>query len=119
MKSKLIFKPTGNKFLQNKNIPEKAGIYLFFSRQGLIYVGQAGNVRLRVAQHMGNSGLTYPMVDSDEVFRVKVILTNKDLIEYEKKLITKYKPKYNLYPFYKRNIFNVEEALLNYQEVDW
>jgi excinuclease UvrABC nuclease subunit len=36
-------------------IPRKPGIYIFRDATGYLYIGEAGNLRLRVAQHLDHS----------------------------------------------------------------
>lgn len=92
-----IYSIRGNKTIQNLEIPETSGVYLFFSKEELLYIGKATNLRQRIGQHMGTSAFHLEQFNQDDAWRVMVILTDDrfDAERLEKTLISLMSPKHN------------------------
>ena len=82
-----------------KNIPESPGVYKFFSKKELIYIGKAKNLKKRTSSYFGNSlkdrktNQIRRLTDHIEVF-----ITNNEVeaLLLEQNLIKENKPKFNI-----------------------
>jgi excinuclease ABC subunit C len=83
-----------------KNIPNKPGIYLFYSKNGLVYVGKATELKKRVKTYFKISQKTQRPIEMmmHEVKDIKYKVTDSVLeaILLEGDYIKKYRPKYNI-----------------------
>lgn len=106
--SSRMYVARGKKTIQNPQIPETSGVYLFWSSYELLYIGKAKNLRMRIAQHLGNSPFKLDMINPDEIRKVSVIFT-KDIYDaeiLETQLIQLIPTKWNKKPFYKSDWYN-------------
>ena len=82
-----------------KNIPELPGVYKFFSKKELIYIGKAKNLKKRTSSYFGNSlkdrktNQIRRLTDHIEVF-----ITNNEVeaLLLEQNLIKENKPRFNI-----------------------
>jgi len=82
-----------------KNIPESPGVYKFFSKKELIYIGKAKNLKKRTSSYFGKSlkdrktNQIRRLTDHIEVF-----ITNNEVeaLLLEQNLIKENKPKFNI-----------------------
>ena len=82
-----------------KNIPESPGVYKFFSKKELIYIGKAKNLKKRTSSYFGNSlkdrktNQIRRLTDHIEIF-----ITNNEVeaLLLEQNLIKENKPKFNI-----------------------
>lgn len=82
-----------------KKIPESPGVYKFFSKKELIYIGKAKNLKKRTSSYFGNSlkdrktNQIKRLTDHIEVF-----ITNNEVeaLLLEQNLIKESKPKFNI-----------------------
>ena len=82
-----------------KNIPESPGVYKFFSKKELIYIGKAKNLKKRTSSYFGNSlkdrktNQIRRLTDHIEVF-----ITNNEVeaLLLEQNLIKENKPRFNI-----------------------
>ena len=82
-----------------KTLPEKPGIYQFFSKDGkVIYVGKAKNLKNRVSSYFGNEKYGKVKVLVGKIADIKhiVVDTELDALLLENNLIKKYQPRYNV-----------------------
>ncbi len=92
------------------NIPENPGVYFFFnSKNQIIYIGKAKNLKNRVRQYFRQNDSRYliPLL-VEETVKIDFIITRNEetALILENEQIKKYKPKYNIdlkddktYPF--------------------
>lgn len=93
-----------------EKIPRDPGVYIFRDKEGFLYIGEAGNLRLRVTQHLDHSdrkalarylwgnGVEYLTVDLhifDPHSAAKKVEARR---AYESDLIASRRPKFNLRP---------------------
>ena len=82
-----------------KNIPESPGVYKFFSKKELIYIGKAKNLKKRTSSYFGKSlkdrktNQIRRLTDHIEVF-----ITNNEVeaLLLEQNLIKENKPRFNI-----------------------
>ena len=82
-----------------KNIPESPGVYKFFSKKEIIYIGKAKNLKKRTSSYFGNSlkdrktNQIRRLTDHIEVF-----ITNNEVeaLLLEQNLIKENKPRFNI-----------------------
>jgi len=83
-----------------KNLPDKPGIYLFYNKKGLVYVGKASSIKNRVKSYFSKSKKNLRPIEQMiyEVVNIKYIVADSILeaIILEGEYIKKYKPKYNI-----------------------
>ena len=104
----ILYRPKGIKTVQNPKIPPTAGVYFLWSERELLYIGKSKNVRMRIAQHLGNAFITFRMVNPDEVKKVSVMFTKDefDAERIEKQLLEIIPTKWNGSPFYEQDWYN-------------
>lgn len=79
-------------------IPNKTGIYKFFSEQGdLIYIGKSIHIKKRVEQHLKNTKTNKALEMRERIAGIKHELTGSELIALllESEEIKKHQPVYN------------------------
>ena len=86
--------------IQLKTLPQVAGVYQFFdSKENIIYVGKAKNIKKRVASYF-NKNLenhkTKVLVKKIKRIENIVVESEMDALLLENNLIKKYKPRYNI-----------------------
>jgi excinuclease ABC subunit C len=83
-----------------KTIPEKPGIYKYFSKEGkIIYVGKAKNLKKRVHSYFQKTfenNKTAVLVKQITKIEYLVVDTELDALLLENNLIKQYRPKYNI-----------------------
>ena len=83
-----------------KTIPEKPGIYKYFSKDGkIIYVGKAKNLKKRVHSYFQKTfenNKTAVLVKQITKIEYLVVDTELDALLLENNLIKQYRPKYNI-----------------------
>ena len=82
-----------------KSLPTKPGIYLFYHKKELIYVGKATNLKTRVKSYFQGQKTPRPIESFiDEVTNIKWNVTDNVLeaIILEANFIKKHEPKYNI-----------------------
>ncbi len=82
-----------------QTLPEEPGVYQFYdSKEELIYVGKAKNIKKRVASYFikKHSGKTLVMRNRVSSIRHIVVNTESDALLLENNLIKKYQPRYNV-----------------------
>ena len=82
-----------------KNIPESPGVYKFFSKKELIYIGKAKNLKKRTSSYFGNS---FKDRKTNQIRRltdhIEVFITNNEVeaLLLEQNLIKENKPRFNI-----------------------
>jgi len=82
-----------------KNLPDTPGIYLFYNKEKLLYVGKATSLKSRVRSYFSNSKNVRPIeLLIEEVNKIDWVSTDSaiEAAILEAKYIKKFKPKYNL-----------------------
>lgn len=84
-----------------KNIPQKPGVYRFYSKEFVvIYVGKAKNLKSRVSSYFndlaGHNRKTIKMVSEIDQIEFTIVNTEFDALLLENSLIKEYQPKYNI-----------------------
>ena len=82
-----------------KNIPESPGVYKFFSKKELIYIGKAKNLFNRVKSYTNLNNHTYrikKMISETRSMEITITSTEAEALLLEANLIKKNKPKYNI-----------------------
>ena len=86
--------------IQIKTLPQVAGVYQFFdSKENIIYVGKAKNLKKRVASYFNKNLENHKTkVLVKKIKRVEniVVESEMDALLLENNLIKKYKPRYNI-----------------------
>ena len=86
--------------IQLKTLPQVAGVYQFFdSKEKIIYVGKAKNLKKRVASYFNKNLENHKTkVLVEKIKRVEniVVESEMDALLLENNLIKKYKPRYNI-----------------------
>ena len=84
----------------SKTLPKSAGVYQFFdSKDNIIYIGKAKNLKKRVASYFSkqsHTGKTRKLISSIYLIKYIVVQTESDALLLENNLIKKHKPKYNI-----------------------
>lgn len=87
------------KYISN-NLPNTPGVYQFFdSKNNIIYIGKAKNLKKRVNSYFSNknhTGKTNKLVNKISYIKHILVKTESDAFLLENNLIKKYKPKYNI-----------------------
>ena len=87
------------KYISN-NLPNTPGVYQFFdSKDNIIYIGKAKNLKKRVNSYFSNknhTGKTNKLVNKISYIKHILVKTESDAFLLENNLIKKYKPKYNI-----------------------
>ena len=117
-----FYEPKGINELQNKDIPNSPGVYFFWSKNELLYIGNSYDLRRRIAAHFSEGFPYLPMVNPKLIWKVSIILVkNKDDAKrIERQLIDLIPTKFNKNPFYKSMINskdNIDEALESYEKL--
>ncbi len=102
---------------QAKNLPEKPGVYLFKSKEDILYIGKAGNLRSRVmsyfyndnskVQQLLNQSSKIDHIVSDSVLEALMLETN---------LIKKHWPFFNVKGKDNKSFAYIAIPKLNYQD---
>jgi len=84
-----------------KSLPDKPGIYQFFSETGeILYVGKAKSLKKRVSSYFQKNkhenGKTYVLVRKTVDIQTIVVNSELDALLLENNLIKKYQPRYNI-----------------------
>ena len=85
--------------MKMNSLPTKPGIYLFYHKKELIYVGKATNLKSRVRSYFSGQKTPRPIEEFiNEVTNIKWKITENALeaIILEANYIKKYEPKYNV-----------------------
>ena len=84
----------------SNNLPNTPGVYQFFdSKNNIIYIGKAKNLKKRVNSYFSNknhTGKTNKLVNNISYIKHILVKTESDAFLLENNLIKKYKPKYNI-----------------------
>jgi len=84
----------------SNNLPNTPGVYQFFdSKNNIIYIGKAKNLKKRVKSYFSNknhTGKTNKLVNNISYIKHILVKTESDAFLLENNLIKKYKPKYNI-----------------------
>lgn len=98
----ILKKPSLPPLLQNRdvnNLPEKAGVYMFFGKGEIpLYIGKSINIKDRVLSHFINDTDSSTELEiSQQVERIETILTGGELsaLILESEMIKKMQPIYN------------------------
>ncbi len=65
------------------NLPETSGVYFLFSKNELLYIGKAKNLKKRINQHFGNGYLQRHIVNPEEINKIMIRIT-KDEFDAER-----------------------------------
>ncbi|WP_180827319.1 nucleotide excision repair endonuclease [Bacillus sp. UMB0728] len=89
-------------------IPEKLGIYYFYSKdKELLYIGKSNNLRTRIQNHVRGKTNTAEYSNEFKYIRYSLTGTELDTDIYETYLISTMNPKYNIGKRYKNEKENV------------
>ena len=82
----------------NKHIPEKTGIYLFKSKNNILYIGKAKNLKKRIGQYFQKNDNSMINDLLNQSADIEVIITDdeKDALHLEYNLIQNYQPPFNI-----------------------
>jgi excinuclease ABC subunit C len=102
------------KFIKNKNfdeLPKTSGVYLFYGKNELLYIGKAINIKNRVKNHFQQPSYRDDLF-IDLVNKIGCIETNSEIeaLILEANLIKKRQPKYNIMWRDGKNYFYVAVA---------
>jgi len=80
-----------------ENLPKTSGVYFFYEKKQLIYIGKAVNIKSRVKNHFNQPSYRDNLF-IDKVSRIGYIETKSEIeaLILEANLIKKYQPKYNV-----------------------
>lgn len=85
---------------QLQNIPNDAGVYQYFDKEGkILYVGKAKNLKKRVSsyfQKQDQNGKTKVLVRKIAAIQTIVVASEMDALLLENSLIKKHQPRYNV-----------------------
>ena len=85
---------------QLQNIPNDAGVYQYFDKEGkILYVGKAKNLKKRVSsyfQKQDQNGKTKVLVRKIATIQTIVVASEMDALLLENSLIKKHQPRYNV-----------------------
>lgn len=92
--------PSENIQNQLQNIPNDAGVYQYFDKEGkILYVGKAKNLKKRVSsyfQKQDQNGKTKVLVRKIADIQTIVVASEMDALLLENSLIKKHQPRYNV-----------------------
>ena len=92
--------PSENIQNQLQNIPNDAGVYQYFDKEGkILYVGKAKNLKKRVSsyfQKQDQNGKTKVLVRKIADIQTIVVTSEMDALLLENSLIKKHQPRYNV-----------------------
>jgi len=96
-----IHNTTREKLLEDvKNLPNNPGVYQYFnSKDEIIYIGKAKNLRKRVASYFTKKqefSKTYMLMKNIAYLKYIVVKTEADALLLENNLIKQFQPRYNL-----------------------
>ena len=84
----------------SKNLPSNPGVYQFLdSKNKIIYIGKAKNLKKRVSSYFsnqGHTGKTAKLISNISFIKHIIVKTESDALLLENNLIKKHKPKYNI-----------------------
>jgi len=84
----------------SNNLPTTPGVYQFFdSKNKVIYIGKAKNLKKRVASYFStqsHTGKTNKLISNISSIKHILVKTESDALLLENNLIKKHKPKYNI-----------------------
>ena len=84
----------------SNNLPSNPGVYQFFdSKNNIIYIGKAKNLKKRVNSYFSrqsHTGKTNKLISNISSIKHILVKTESDALLLENNLIKKYKPKYNI-----------------------
>jgi len=84
----------------SKNLPNNPGVYQFLdSKNKIIYIGKAKNLKKRVSSYFsnqGHTGKTAKLISNISFIKHIIVKTESDALLLENNLIKKHKPKYNI-----------------------
>ncbi len=84
----------------SKNLPSNPGVYQFLdSKNKIIYIGKAKNLKKRVNSYFsnqGHTGKTAKLISNISFIKHIIVKTESDALLLENNLIKKHKPKYNI-----------------------
>lgn len=84
----------------SNNLPSNPGVYQFFdSKNNIIYIGKAKNLKKRVNSYFSkqsHTGKTNKLISNISFIKHILVKTESDALLLENNLIKKYKPKYNI-----------------------
>ena len=84
----------------SNNLPSNPGVYQFFdSKNNIIYIGKAKNLKKRVNSYFSkqsHTGKTNKLISNISFIKHILVKTESDAFLLENNLIKKYKPKYNI-----------------------
>jgi excinuclease ABC subunit C len=82
----------------DKNLPQSAGVYIFFKETEPIYIGKAINLRRRVKSYfdLDLEAKTAKMIGQANYFSYIRVVSEFEALLLEAKLIRKYQPHYNI-----------------------
>ena len=84
----------------SNNLPSNPGVYQFFdSKNNIIYIGKAKNLKKRVNSYFSrqsHTGKTNKLISNISYIKHILVKTESDALLLENNLIKKYKPKYNI-----------------------
>ena len=84
----------------SSNLPTTPGVYQFFdSKNKVIYIGKAKNLKKRVASYFStqsHTGKTNKLISNISSIKHILVKTESDALLLENNLIKKHKPKYNI-----------------------
>ena len=93
-------RPSENIQNQLQNIPNDAGVYQYFDKEGkILYVGKAKNLKKRVSsyfQKQDQNGKTKVLVRKIADIQTIVVASEMDALLLENSLIKKHQPRYNV-----------------------
>ena len=93
-------RPSENIQNQLQNIPNDAGVYQYFDKEGkILYVGKAKNLKKRVSsyfQKQDQNGKTKVLVRKIAYIQTIVVASEMDALLLENSLIKKHQPRYNV-----------------------
>ena len=83
--------------LKSKNLPNKTGVYLFYKKKTVLYIGKSNNIKRRVASYFNSSSVKNNLlVSSATSIDYVLVSSEEDALFLENSLIKKHKPKYNV-----------------------
>ena len=91
-----FYEPKGKNRTININIPDIPGVYMFWTNEEIIYIGESENLRKRIASHF-----YCKTVDISLIKKVSIIICKDklDTIKIEKRLIELIPTEFNNQPF--------------------
>ncbi len=90
-------------------LPDKPGVYLFWSGRKILYIGKAGNLKKRLASYWQKSAGQKTTLLLQEATRLELQKTESEIeaLIREAELIKQYRPRYNILMRDDKNYFYV------------